>query len=475
MKNYIYYRENASYPTDKYYSPSICYPEYRYANLGFSNNKNDIYDMIRQMFIELKLDAENVGTSRWNPLGEYVKENDIVLVKPNLVKHINENISGKRGIECLITHPSIIRCVVDYVIIALNGKGKVIVADAPVQSCDFEKLKKLSGLNKMEEFYRRAGENIIVEDLRNYTSVRENGVVKTARSKSRFKGKIVNLGDKSYFYNTNRKGKLRVTNYDFREVNKHHNNEKQEYCISDACIQADVIINLPKPKTHRKAGYTGALKNMVGINSAKDFLPHHTKGAYEKGEGDEYFLNSFAAKFRSDLYDIIDMFEKKKLYSASKIIRQIAETLPNDKEGYSEGSWWGNDTIWRTILDLNQIILFADKNGTLQKTVQRKIVTIGDLIISGENEGPLLPTPKRTYSILFADNNILFDQILVKFMGFNIDKFKLLKEAKKCTNMFESFDEININSNSLLFNKSIDEFNSPYRFKPSYGWREYLQ
>lgn len=474
MNNYLYYRENVDYPTDKYYRPSDCYPEYRYLAQGLSSEKNEIYDMIRQTFIELKLDADNIGTRKWNPLGEYIKDNDVVLVKPNLVKHINEKIGGKRGLECLITHPSVIRCIVDYALIALNGTGKIIVADAPVQACDFDKLKRVSGLNRVEEFYRKVGENIKIEDLRNYVSTRENGVVKTKKTKSNFKGRIINLGDKSYFYNTDKQGKLRITNYDFHEVNKHHSNEKQEYCISEACLQADVIINVPKPKTHRKAGYTGALKNMVGINSAKDFLPHHTKGAYQTGKGDEYFYDSSIAKIRSDLFDVIDFLEKKKAYSISSFIRKVTGKIPNDKEKYSEGSWWGNDTIWRTVLDINHIILFADKKGKIQKKVQRKIITMGDLIIAGENEGPLLPTPKKTYSILFADNSVIFDEILVKFMGFSADKFKLLKEAKRNSSVFGAYNEININSNLELFNKNINEFVSPYKFKTSYGWRDYL-
>lgn len=474
MRNYVYYRENVTYPMDKYFRPSICYPEYKYAKWGLADRNNDIYDMIRQIFIELNLDADNIGTSKWNPLGEYIKENDVVLVKPNLVKHINESVGGKKGIECLITHASVIRCVVDYVLIALNGTGKIIVADAPVQSCDFIKLKRISGLGDLEEFYNKAGEKIKIEDLRSYESIRENGVIKTRKSQTEYKGRIINLGKQSYFYNINRKGKLRITNYDYREVNKHHSGERQEYCISDACIQADVIINLPKPKTHRKAGYTGALKNMIGINSAKDFLPHHTKGSYEKGEGDEYLQNSGIAIIRSSLFDWIDILDKKQLYICSRIVRKLVERLPKEKEQYSEGSWWGNDTIWRTILDINQIILYTDKRGVLQSTPQRKVVTIGDLVISGEKEGPLLPTPKKTFSIIFADNSVLFDDILVKFMGFDNNKFKVLNEAKKNKRLFNTTEKICVTSNISSLNKSIEEFVSPYRFKPARGWRDYI-
>src|SRR5438093_548816 len=31
-----------------------------------------------------------------------------------------------------------------------------------------------------------------------------------------------------------------------------------------------------------------------------------------------------------------------------------------------DGNWSGNDTLWRTILDLNRILLHADKNGELR-------------------------------------------------------------------------------------------------------------
>ena len=52
-------------------------------------------------------------------------------------------------------------------------------------------------------------------------------------------------------------------------------------------IDADVVVNVPKLKTHKKAGITGALKNLVGINGHKAFLPHHRKGGSLDG-GDAY-------------------------------------------------------------------------------------------------------------------------------------------------------------------------------------------
>ena len=52
-------------------------------------------------------------------------------------------------------------------------------------------------------------------------------------------------------------------------------------------LAADLIVNLPKMKTHQKAGVTGALKNLVGCNGEKAFLVHYLKGRPCDG-GDEF-------------------------------------------------------------------------------------------------------------------------------------------------------------------------------------------
>ena len=47
------------------------------------------------------------------------------------------------------------------------------------------------------------------------------------------------------------------------------------------------------------------------------------------------------------------------------------------------GSWCGNDTIWRTVVDLNRILLWFDGDGKPRK-VPRRYLTIVDGIIAGE-------------------------------------------------------------------------------------------
>ncbi|SFB14023.1 hypothetical protein SAMN05216587_11543 [Selenomonas ruminantium] len=49
-------------------------------------------------------------------------------------------------------------------------------------------------------------------------------------------------------------------------------------------------------------------------------------------------------------------------------------------EKYWNGSWYGNDTIWRTIADLNHILYYANKEGKLQEKRQRKVLIVADMI-----------------------------------------------------------------------------------------------
>lgn len=479
MRNYLYYREGVSYPLDKYFRPSREYPEYLFPESGISENPNDVYDMIRELFIKMELDKAHIGSREWNPLREYISCNNVVLIKPNWVMHKNEAVKGKSGMECLVTNASVVKCLIDYALLALQGTGKIIVADAPVQSCDFEILQRKMGFENLKEFYAGKNINIQFADLRNYKSRKENGNVVTYPINSPYKGKVINLGKHSYFYKNCKEGRLRITNYDYHNVNRHHTKSTQEYCISEACLEADVIINLPKPKTHRKAGFTGALKNMIGINAMKDYLPHHTKGAYDLQKGDEYFSDSKIAKIKSNVNDIADILDKKSFFGISRFVKKSADMLINrlnkDDEKYSEGSWWGNNTIWKTILDVNTLVLYSDKQGKLRNEAQRKVITLGDMIISGENEGPMLATPKYTYSLLFADNSVLFDEILVRFMGFQEDKFILLKEAKKNRKLTEEkCVNLEVCSNRNDWANTLDKFKSGYKFKPSSGWQGYL-
>jgi uncharacterized protein (DUF362 family) len=132
------------------------YPEYIWSNVDISNEKNHIYEMVRNCLIGLKMDADNFNTENWNPFREFIKEGDTVVIKPNWVLHYNKNKKiTHNSLECLITHPSVVRAITDYCLLALNGTGRIIIGDAPMQGCDLDRLIKVSGYENLFSFYNQ--------------------------------------------------------------------------------------------------------------------------------------------------------------------------------------------------------------------------------------------------------------------------------------------------------------------------------
>ena len=125
MNNNVYIQviDGADYPKDSF-NPSTLYPEYRYGQAFVQEHDNVIYDMVRGCLLGYGLDAENFGTPNWNPLSKYIKLGDQVLIKPNWVMHFNGSGDYKDAMECLVTHPSCIRAICDYCLIALKGQER---------------------------------------------------------------------------------------------------------------------------------------------------------------------------------------------------------------------------------------------------------------------------------------------------------------------------------------------------------------
>ncbi|HEX9060671.1 MAG TPA: DUF362 domain-containing protein, partial [Clostridia bacterium] len=241
----------------------------------------------------------------------------------------------------------------------------------------------------------------------------------------------------------------------------------------------------PKPKTHRKAGITSALKNFIGINGNKDWLPHHTKGSKEEG-GDEYLEKNVFKKIASNLIEAEDTLALSGKYKKALILQNVGfpfrvagSIIGKDK--YTEGSWYGNDTIWRTILDLNRLILYADKNGIIKKERQRKYLAIGDMVISGEGEGPLHPDPKTLGVIVLSKDPVVFDSVVAKLMGFDIT---LLPSINRAFDSHEipitdlRYEDITLCSNINDWNNiKLHKMTFPreWKFNPSSGWKGHIE
>lgn len=479
----VIYKSEVSYPC----IDDVIYPNQQFIELPFTYERtvqdNEAYGMIRELFHLLELDHEHYGSSVWNPLQDnLIKPGDTVLIKPNMVLEFNKSGGGT---DCLYTHPSFVAAVIPYIWKALSGKGKIIVADAPVQSCDFKRLTEQSGYNRIIEYYLRLGIQIELKDLRGLVSHFENGTIIANLMDS--DGIIVDLGMDSEHAKINQSEirKVRITNYNPDELLQHHNELKHEYLIAKDALCADVILNMPKPKAHRKAGVTIALKNFIGINVRKEYLPHHRVGDISHG-GDEYEKNSFLLKISSALLDCGNRKKAKKKYTVAKFLRELAKLCSGtDKKLFSheikrEGSWHGNDTIWRTIIDVNRIIQYSDKNGVMQDTIQRKILNIADMIVVGEKEGPLLPSPHYCGVLAASRDTVCFDEIITTLLGFNTKHLPLYKHVRDIRKypLVREEDYGYIVSNNLLWDgNSINELNKQItlNIEPSSGWKGHIE
>ena len=466
-----------NYPDKKgLFRPASAYPEYIFKE-DVSGENNPVYDMVRQGFEMLGLDKNNFGLKEWNPLGEMINSGDCVLIKPNMVLH--ENKSGC-GTDCLFTNPSLVAAVIDYVIIALKGKGRIIVGDAPLQECVFGILCEESGYAQLIAYYQEKGIDISLVDFRNVKTYEKNGI-HYLQGEEKHNGVIVRLDEKSAFSSMDSGyiQDLRITNYDPRILQKHHSLDRHEYNVSQYVLDADVIINMPKPKTHRKAGVTVSLKNLVGINANKEFLPHHTLGSKDEG-GDAYLHKNILLKLANEILDIRNqLIHDQKMDLAEKTEELYREVYAQGKaqtgEEYWEGSWYGNDTIWRTIVDLNRILLYADKNGKMSDKIKRRLFIVGDMIVSGEKEGPLEPTPTYPGTIVMGSDPLKFDRAVCSLMGFDYRNIPSLYNEELFDPDYPISDKCDvriISNNKNWDGKNLDEIREHYsfEFQPTLGW-----
>ncbi len=460
--------------------PARPYPEY---HLGGLSRENLIYDAIRDIFVQNGYDRDNIGRASWNPLAHFIRPGQHVLIKPNLVFHQ----SHKEGEDyySVVTHPAIIRCIVDYVYLALHGKGRITIGDAPLNNARFDILCQNLGLIELKSMFAARGFAIDLVDFRLYTMFKdEDGVITDQQTVTKMENHtVIDLGAESMLkeYDDHFK-KFRVTEYDGKSMALYHNTDTHRYCFHKSVLTADVIIALPKIKTHRKAGFTCAMKNYVGLNGNKDWLPHHRKGS-KKRHGDEYLYPSFRKAIISWSWDLRwklrSRHVQKLLLNLEWQVFRTQKLLPF-RDNYWEGSWYGNTTISRTVNDLNRAVIYFDKNGHLHDSPQRKILYLVDGIICGEAEGPMAATPKVCNLLVWGENAYAVDMLIARLMGFDADKIDTLSSCASIQRypvFSRPASEIEIRSNMTKEVHSLETIRRTlgYRFVPSLGWQGHIE
>ena len=186
-------------------------------------------------------------------------------------------------------------------------------------------------------------------------------------------------------------------------------------------ICADVFISLPKLKTHKKTGVTLSIKNLVGINADKNWLPHHTWGSPKSG-GDEYpdlslkrRIETIGSKFLKRMAIWYPALGTKLVHVARK---EGARVFGSGKDTIRSGNWYGNDTTWRMTLDLNRCLLYGNPDGSLRISGRKRYYSIIDGEIGMEGAGPMQGDPKTCGVYISGEDPASVDAVASTLMGF---------------------------------------------------------
>jgi len=468
------------YSTEAPFHPAERYPENQFDNK--LKAENGAYESVRNSLQLLGLDKANVGKKEWNPLGRLIKRGDHVLLKPNLIRESHSTRCDEW--EQVITHPAIIRAVLDYVFIALKGKGRVTIADGPQTDSDFDEIVRRTRLDRIVDYFRDKGLEISLLDLRRDRWLQRNGVTYKRESLPGDPAgyATINLDDGSEFANHPLNGRFYGADYDIEETAKYHGNGHHAYMLCRTVMDADVLINLPKMKTHKKTGVTLSLKNMVGANGHRNCLPHHTLGTPSEG-GDEFPKSNLQNKVQGRM--IVGF---KQCVTAmggcggplSRLLLKVGRSVFGDTSRVvRSGNWYGNDTTWRMVLDLNKCLFHFAGDGKL-RTKPLRYFTLVDGIIAGEGDGPVAVDAKPCGLVVAGFNPVAVDTVCATLMGFDYKRLRLLREAWK----IGDYPLVNYCPNDIVCKSDLPQWDGPFArleetehlgFRPHFGWAGHIE
>jgi uncharacterized protein (DUF362 family) len=411
---------------------------------------------------------------------DFIRPGDRVVLKPNWVKEHDERRPGPDAWEHVVTHPAVIEAAIRWVAPRLQGRGSIVVCDAPQTDSSFATLRRYCQLDTVIETCRRdfPGPTIELLDLRPEEWHAVDGVTV---SKTRLPGDPlgdthVALNEASEFVGFNGCGRLYGASFDMAETNTRHQGQRHEYLLCRTPMDADVLINLPKLKTHKKVGLTCALKNLVGINANKNWLPHHTEGTPDQG-GDQFPKNTTKARLEHSW-----MGTAKRLLKNSPALSRFFVPLKkagrlffgDTQQVVRSGNWHGNDTCWRMVLDLNKCLFGFTGAGQARPTSQpRRYLAIVDGIIGGEGNGPMAPDPVPCGVLIAGTHPLAVDCVAATLMGFQWNKIRMLAGGFAMRPPhFVDFDPtaIHVTSNHPGWNQPMQALSDTFAFRPHFGW-----
>lgn len=464
------------YPETPPFDPSDRFPE-NPSEEHIQTQPNPIYDAVRGILEKLDLDKEHQGTTLWNPLGDLISSGGTVVLKPNLVdvKQGWIALGGERILD-MVTHGSVLRPLIDYAYRAVGSGGKIIICDAPLVHADFNAVVEGAGIRAMVEQLKTRGIPISLLDLR------EEFFARWTNERQELPGdplgnSVFDFGSRSALAPLDTSPQKYFTLADHtderNEPQRYHYKDHHEYCIPNTILSSGLFINVPKLKTHIKTGVTLSLKNLMGITHYRRWMPHHRSGA--PPEGDEYpFDPGVVLRKRHSIVQKIAQYPLGTTFirSGAYIRHFAARAIGRKDRTVIDGGWYGNDTLWRTLVDLNRVLFYGRPGGKFVST-RRSYLSLVDGVIAGEGNGPVKPTTRPTGMLAASLDAVALDSVLAWAMGYDPARIRTIQGTASSEEPFwlglSDLERIEVVSNIADWRTLNLSFQEPL------GWEGYLK
>jgi Domain of unknown function (DUF362) len=363
-----------------------------------------------------------------------------------------------------------------------------MIGDGPQSDSKFTEVSRLMGLSEIQNFYSRFPRfEVEIVNLQYEHHIERDGIyVATVNLQGDPKGGVeFDISNNSMFSELDAAGKKYYgAYYDIEETNGHHHAGKHEYMIARSPVAADVFINIPKLKTHKKCGLTVNLKSLVGINANKNWLPHYAIGS-PHDNGDQFPTHTGKTRLENGVVLWAKKILKKERpgfqFVARKTKKLAYKIFGGTEQVVRSGNWHGNDTVWRMCLDLNRILMYGAPDGTLDPSRKRKrFLSLVDGIAAMEGDGPVSGTRKEAGLIIAGDDAVAVDAACARLMGFDYQRIPIIMRAFEPHAMPLTdldYDHIELVSNLRDLCGLLRNFPEEHslHFKPHFGWVGHIE
>lgn len=464
-------RVGGTYPARAPFLSAQDYPE---LCAGPRSESNRVFDAVRKLFVDLQLDQDHLGTREWSPFRGLVERGQTVFIKPNMVDH-EHRFHG--DLWSVVTHPSVVWAVAEYVALALRGGGRVVVGDNPHVDCRWSDLSHLYAPDLLgEHLHNHYGVDFEFVDLRDW-HVPDLGDYGYKRGRERLAGDsrgtvTVDIGRSSML-----EGLpwwlLRGTYHERAETIWAHTLGRHRYTFSRSVFDSDVLFSIPKLKTHAKVGATLNIKGLVGTIADKNELVHWRIGFPLLG-GDEYppprALGDYVLLYAQHLlataapssayYSLRKRFKDTGLGSMYRRVMQCeAQRLR-----MLRGAWEGNDTTWRMAVDVYRALV--EDCATTGRS--GRFFSVVDGGVGGDTDGPHFPHARESQVLLAGEDLVAVDVVALRLMDLRLESVRYLDLLARAAG-------VNPTSLELVSGTyAVDGFFAPDRrhlgFRPPHRW-----